>query len=127
MAAMRVRKLTTDREYYWSVRHSHPPCRDTLTLGRDNVRLRLVFAEGPGRIPSGGYTTGTGTVSTGDHHLNLHLPSVVRAFVEEAEKRGLFSRTSDADGWELFDAALARTTDLTAGRTTDPTPPTPTP
>jgi hypothetical protein len=48
---------------------------------------------------------------------------VVRAFVEEAEKRGLFGRTSDADGWELFDAVIDRTTD----RATDPTPPTPTP
>ncbi|MBP5939706.1 hypothetical protein F3K43_29865 [Streptomyces sp. LBUM 1476] len=109
MTAMRVRKLTTDREYYRSVRHSHPPCRDTLTLGRDNVRLRLVFAEGPGRIPSDVHM---GTVSTGGHYLNLHLPSVVRAFAEEAEKRGLFSRTSDADGWELFDAVIQRTTGL---------------
>ncbi|WP_416973331.1 hypothetical protein [Streptomyces sp. 4F14] len=113
---MRLRKITVGRDYHWSVRHAHPPCRDTLSLGRDNVRLRLVFAGGPGRIPSGGFTTGTGTVSTPDRHLNLRLPSVVRAFVEEAENRGLFGACSEVDGWELFDAAADRVRATTSDR-----------
>ncbi|MDX3384152.1 hypothetical protein PV682_22205 [Streptomyces niveiscabiei] len=112
MRARKTRKITVGRDYYWSVRHVHPPCQDVLSLNRDNVRLRLVFAEGPGRIPSGGFTTPGGTVSTPGHDLNLHLPSVVRAFVEEAENRGLFGRSSETDGWELFDAVVQRTTGL---------------
>ncbi|CAL9454330.1 putative protein OS=Streptomyces griseomycini OX=66895 GN=FHS37_000770 PE=4 SV=1 [Streptomyces griseomycini] len=97
--------------YLWSVRHRHStggPCREVLALTRDGVTTRLVFQGGEGRLvpdgflPSGAVALGKGAA------LNLHEPGVVRAFVDEAARRGLLTGSAELDGWDLFPAVAAR-------------------
>ncbi|MET8976079.1 hypothetical protein ABZX85_10710 [Streptomyces sp. NPDC004539] len=113
---MRLRKMTTpDRTYRWSVHHVHRarttglPCQEVLTLHRDGVRVRFVFEEGTGRwIQGSGYTDHSGSVSTAQHYLNLHLPSVARAFADESECRNLFRADTELNGWEHLPAVSDR-------------------
>ena len=110
----RRRSLTVDEgvTYLWTVRHRHgdgQPCREILTLHRDGVHTRIVFRTGDGRYAGDGYPTYSGGVGDAHHHLNLHEPGVVRAFVDEATRRGLLPHAGELDGWELFSAvALSR-------------------
>ena len=98
--------------YRWTVRHRHgdgQPCQETLTLHRDGVRTRIVFRTGDGRWAGGGYPGHSGGVGDAHHYLNLHEPGVVRAFVDEATRRGLLPGAGEVDGWELFGSvALSR-------------------
>jgi len=113
---MRLRKLTTtDRAYRWSVHHVHRahdtglPCQEVLTLHRDGVRVRFVFEEDSEHwVQGSSYLDHDGAVSTAQHYLNLHLPSVVRAFADEAEERDLFRANADADGWEYLPVVSER-------------------
>ncbi|SCL55812.1 hypothetical protein GA0070606_2502 [Micromonospora citrea] len=107
--------------YRWSVTHRHhvdrgddgwPRCGERLAVSRDGApgRLGILFMGGPGRAVPDGYLP-SGGVATGDGHLNLHRPGVVRALLDEALARGW--RPTDPghpewDGWDLFDAAVAR-------------------
>lgn len=116
----RVRKLVVDgttagetATYLWSVRHRHRtegPCAEVLSLTREGTTAtaRLVFRGGEERfvpdgfLPSGAVALGEGAA------LNLHEPGVVRAFVDEAARRGLLTGRAELDGWELFPAVAAR-------------------
>jgi hypothetical protein len=74
-------------------------------------RLDVVFAEGPGRLVSGGFHMHEGAVARGDDYLNLNRPGVVRALLDEALSRGWRPedpRRAEFDGWAMFDAVLAR-------------------
>ncbi|WP_318218515.1 hypothetical protein [Streptomyces sp. SCL15-6] len=112
----RLRKLVVDgtTTYVWSVRHRHSvtePCQEVLTLSRDGTRTRLLFRGGEGRFVPDGFLP-SGCVAVGDESLNLHEPGVVRAFADEAARRGLLGRPAELDGWDLFAAvAAARTAD----------------
>ncbi|MEH0544297.1 hypothetical protein QA802_14760 [Streptomyces sp. B21-105] len=119
MSGRRHRTLVVDETtvYGWTVRHRHgdgQPCREILTLHRDGLRTRIVFRDGEGRYSGGGgYGAHSGGVGDRRHHLNLHEPGVVRAFVDEAVRRGLLppdgGLDGELDGWELFTAvALSR-------------------
>ncbi|WP_077798806.1 hypothetical protein [Streptomyces sp. JHA26] len=110
----RLRKLVVDgaTAYVWSVRHRHSvtgPCQEVLALSRDGTRTRLVFRGGGGRYVPDGFLP-SGCVAVGDDSLNLHEPGVVRAFVDEAARRGLLDRSAELDGWELFPAVVAART-----------------
>ncbi|MFG3150843.1 hypothetical protein ACGF7W_02210 [Streptomyces sp. NPDC048219] len=123
----RQRRLVVDDRtaYPWSHRQKKGRdgvWRDALTLYRDGVRVRFVFlAGGPG---SGRYTTEghpwfEGCVGDGRGNLlNLREPGVVRAFVDEAGRRGLLpgagGRPVELDGWELFPAAASALDEQTA-------------
>ncbi|MFD5004925.1 hypothetical protein ACFWMV_18670 [Streptomyces mutabilis] len=108
----RLRRLVVDgaaTAYVWSVRHRHSvtgPCQEVLTLSRDGTRTRLLFRGGGGRHVPDGFLP-SGCVALGDAAVNLHEPGVVRAFVDEAARRGLLDRSADLDGWELFPAVVA--------------------
>ncbi len=108
--------------YVWTVRHRHgdgQPCREVLTLHRGGKRTHIVFRDGEGRYSGGGGYGHSGGVGDRHHHLNLHEPGVVRAFVDEAAKRELLPMDGELDGWELFTAvALSR-----AGAATAEVPP----
>ncbi|MFH8799617.1 hypothetical protein ACH4F6_08490 [Streptomyces sp. NPDC017936] len=108
----RLRRLTVDESttYRWTVRHRHVDdggCQEVLTLHRDGVRTRIVLRSGEGRYAGGGYPGHSGGVGDRDHHLNLHEPGTVRAFVAEALRRGLLPYEGELDGWELFRAVAA--------------------
>ncbi len=95
--------------FLWSVRHRHSvtePCQEVLTLSRDGTRIRPLFRGGAGRAVPDGFPP-SGRVALGDAGLNLHEPGVVRAFVDEAARRGLLERSADLDGWELYRAVAA--------------------
>ncbi|MYR45120.1 hypothetical protein [Streptomyces sp. SID5910] len=107
----RLRKLVVDETavYRWSVSHRHStegPCAEVLTLGRDGTTTRLVFLGGQGRFVPDGWLH-SGCVAIGEASLNLHEPGVVRAFVDEAARRGLLGGPAEVDGWELFPAVAA--------------------
>lgn len=97
--------------YLWSVRHRHStedPCREVLVLTRGTTTTHLVFRGGEGRFVPDGFLP-SGAVALGDHPvLNLHEPGVVRAFVDEAVRRGLLGGPAELDGWDLFPAVSAR-------------------
>ncbi|MEU3251565.1 hypothetical protein [Streptomyces sp. NPDC006997] len=112
----RLRRLVVDERtaYDWTLRHSHAPdggCRETLTLYRDpRTVTRIAFGSGEGRYVAEGYWY-SGSVTDGRGNLlNLHEPGVVRAFVDEADRRGLLAApgagTVEVDGWELFRAVV---------------------
>ncbi|MFG2571445.1 hypothetical protein [Streptomyces sp. NPDC048481] len=129
MSDRRRRTLVVDATtaYVWTVRHRHGdglPCREILTLGRDGRRTRIVFPDGEGRSSGGGGYGHSGGVSDREHYLNLHEPGVVRAFVDEAVRRGLLGQGGELDGWELFPAvveavALSRAAAATPGAPPD--------
>ncbi|MFB8771414.1 hypothetical protein [Streptomyces broussonetiae] len=111
-----LRRLVIDERtaYDWTLRHSHGEdgaCRETLTLYRDrHTATRIVFRSGEGRYVAEGYWY-SGSVTDGHGNLlNLHEPGVVRAFVDEADRRGLLAEpgagTVEVDGWELFRAVV---------------------
>ncbi|MFE6283532.1 hypothetical protein [Streptomyces sp. NPDC057877] len=113
----RLRRLVIDEgtAYDWTLRHSHAAdggCRETLSLYRDRRTVtRIVFGSGEGRYVAEGYWF-SGSVTDGRGNLlNLHEPGVVRAFVDEAARRGLLAEpgagTVELDGWELFRAVVA--------------------
>ncbi|MEF9903782.1 hypothetical protein [Streptomyces sp. P9-A2] len=119
----RLRRLVVDGPvtggtavYLWSVRHRHStedPCQEVLTLHGDGRTARLVFRGGEGRfVPDGFLHSGCVAVS-GQGTLNLHEPGVVRAFIDEAARRGLLPGagsgpgSAELDGWELFPAVAA--------------------
>lgn len=108
----RRRTLVVDETtaYTWTVRHRHGdgrPCREILTLSRDGRHTRIVFQDGEGRYSGGGAYTHSGGVGHRGHHLNLHEPGVVRAFVDEAVRRELLPADGEVDGWDLFAAVAA--------------------
>ncbi|MET7284624.1 hypothetical protein [Streptomyces sp. NPDC005573] len=111
--------------YRWRVRHRHTAgsdCREVLTLYRDGVPLRIVFRAGPGRVAGGGYPGHTGLVfDASDHQANLYEPGVVRAFLDEALRRGVpAGRAAELDGWELLPAvAVSRAAGATPGAPPD--------
>jgi hypothetical protein len=102
--------------FLWSVRHEHhgepgryEDCREVLTLRRPGAlgRLRVVFAQRPGRLVPDGRTP-AGTVGVpGGPRLDLHEPGTVRALLDAVRSRG--GRvggdwTDEVDGWTLFHA-----------------------
>ncbi|WP_406305109.1 hypothetical protein OHA61_26345 [Streptomyces sp. NBC_00885] len=118
-ANRKVRRLVVgDTIHLWSVRHRHQDstgehCAEVLSLGREGTqtRLRLVFRAGPGRLTPDAYLPSGTVADDRDHWLNLHEPGVVRRFVDEAEARGVLpadGRTTELDGWPLFDAVVSR-------------------
>ncbi|MBL3669415.1 hypothetical protein JL475_26210 [Streptomyces sp. M2CJ-2] len=115
----RLRRLVVDgtttgetTAYLWSVRHRHRtdgPCQEVLALTREGTTatVHLVFRGGEGRLVPDGFLH-SGAVALGGHAaLNLHEPGVVRAFVDEAVRRGLLTGAAELDGWELFPAVAA--------------------
>ena len=64
-----------------------------------------------------------GGVGNRHHHLNLHRPGVVRAFVDEAVRRELLSLEGELDGWELFPAVAASVALSRAAAATPEVPP----
>lgn len=113
------RLVVEDGTFVWTLRHKHLPnaavnreCREVLGLQRDGKRGRLevVFRAGPGRAVGDGCFSGQIGIVDGVW-LNLHMPGVVRAVLDEAVQRGW---RADApalvrvDGWELVDAVAAR-------------------
>ncbi|WP_181384058.1 hypothetical protein [Streptomyces sp. NWU49] len=120
MSERRVRRLVTEGAtagetvtYRWSVRHRHNtegPCAEVLVLTRGTTTTHLVFRGGEGRLVPDDFLH-SGAVALGEHAaLNLHEPGVVRAFVDEALRRGLLEGPAELDGWELFPAVAARRT-----------------
>ncbi|GGV66185.1 hypothetical protein GCM10010277_73860 [Streptomyces longisporoflavus] len=93
-------------------------CRQTLTLSPQPAgtggRLRIVFADGPGRYVPGGAPFGSGDVGfTRGAALNLHEPGAVRALLDVALARGWQPEERQAvevDGWLLLEAAAAART-----------------
>lgn len=115
----RIRRLVVDdtapggmTAYLWSVRHRHhtgEPCHEVLALTREGTTTttHLVFRGGEGRFVPDGFLH-SGAVALGGHAaLNLHEPGVVRAFVDEAVRRGLLGGAAELDGWDLFPAVAA--------------------
>ncbi|GAA1624201.1 hypothetical protein GCM10009679_31520 [Saccharothrix algeriensis] len=108
--------------YRWTVSHTHRvevvdgvrrlhDCSDHVRLGRDGApgRLNVVFAEGPGRVVSGGGYTHAGAVSRDGDYLNLNRPGVVRAVLDEALHRGWQpEQHAELDGWAMYDGVLTR-------------------
>ncbi|WP_052849747.1 hypothetical protein [Streptomyces avicenniae] len=119
MSDTRTRRLVVgDTVWWWSVRHRHAPphCGDVLSLRRDGTRgtLRLVFRQGPGRFGADALTP-SGTVGDGRTWLNLHLPRVVRRFLDAAVADGLIPTVPgpvERDGWPLFDTLAAAPPDV---------------
>ncbi|WP_166021655.1 hypothetical protein [Streptomyces chilikensis] len=121
------RRLVADgRTYLWRHRHSHRrpdggravDCRQVLTLSTlptrpatAGGRLRIVFADGPGRLVPGGAYTGSGHVGlVAGAVLNLHEPGAVRALLDVALARGWQPDVPgevEVDGWSLLDEAAA--------------------
>lgn len=108
--------------YHWSHRQKRGRDgvrRDALTLYRDGdgdgVRVRFVFLPGgpdSGRLTSEGHHWFEGCVADGRGNLlNQREPGVVRALVDEADRRGLLPAPGGApvelDGWDLFPAVAA--------------------
>lgn len=109
--------------FVWRVTHEHhvradaPPgegrCREVLTIagdGRHAGRLRLEFTDGPTR--NAGYPQ-AGVVWRSDGsgaEVNLNLPRVARAAVEEAMADGWRPDGPGRviDGWALLDRLAAR-------------------
>ncbi|MFH8491183.1 hypothetical protein [Streptomyces longisporoflavus] len=93
-------------------------CRQILTLSLQPVgtggRLRIAFADGPGRYVPGGAPFGSGDVGfTRGADLNLHEPGAVRALLDVALARGWRPekrQTVEVDGWLLLEAAAAART-----------------
>ncbi|MGW3143755.1 hypothetical protein ACWDG1_03510 [Streptomyces sp. NPDC001177] len=107
----RLRRLVVEGAVYrWTVRHRHTDgedCREVLTLYRNGVPTRIVFRAGEGRIVSAGAYWHSGCVAeAGGVPLNLHEPGVVRAFVDEARRRGTLPGPAELDGWELCSAVV---------------------
>ncbi|MFD0207744.1 hypothetical protein ACFYRD_00450 [Streptomyces hirsutus] len=96
--------------HLWSVRHRHStegPCQEVLALHGGGRTTRLVFRGGGGRsVPDGFLHSGCAAVR-GQGTPNLHEPGVVRAFVDEAARRGLLAGAAELDGRELFPAVAA--------------------
>ena len=116
----KTRRLIGDGgTFVWTLRHKHLPnqlmdrqCRDVLGIRRegDTGRLEVVFRGGPGRAVGDGCYRGQVGIVDGVW-LNLHMPGVVRAVLEEARERG-WNPGNPAlvrvDGWELVAAVAAR-------------------
>ncbi|MDT6981864.1 hypothetical protein ACFSUJ_10725 [Streptomyces lusitanus] len=115
-----VRKLVMDDDavggtvvHLWSVRHRHRtdgPCAEVLSLTREGTTatVRLVFRGGEGRFVPDGFLPSGAVALGGSAALNLHEPGVVRAFADEAGRRGLLHGPAELDGWDLFPQVAAR-------------------
>jgi hypothetical protein len=130
MPHRKSRRLGIGTDYYrWFVGHAHEPledplerdktCREVLVIRREGShgRLHIVFAVGDGNLVRDGWLVHAGEVRHADGRgLNLNQPGVVRALLDQAIAGGwdpFANRTTDLDGWSLFDAAYA---DTTSGR-----------
>ncbi|UJA08094.1 hypothetical protein HGI09_44110 [Streptomyces collinus] len=125
----RLRRLAgpDGESWWWRVGHRHradgAPCQETLVLYRDGrtdrPAARLVFRGGPGRVAGSEAYSHSGLVS--DEHgntANLHLPSVVRAFVDVVRARetaGGEAHCGEMDGWPLLPAAVRYAAAATPG------------
>ncbi|MEU4032666.1 hypothetical protein [Streptomyces collinus] len=125
----RLRRLAgPDGElWWWRVGHRHRtdggPCQETLVLYRDGrtdrPAARFVFRGGPGRVAGSDAYSHSGLVI--DEHgntANLHLPSVVRAFVDEMrarEQAGGEMDRGEVDGWALLPAVVRCAAGATPG------------
>ncbi|WP_333775164.1 hypothetical protein [Streptomyces sp. IBSBF 3136] len=108
--------------WWWRVGHRHRPdggpCQETLVLYRDGradrPAARLVFRGGPGRVAGSDPYSHSGLVI--DEHGNaadLHLPSVVRAFVDEVRARERAG--GEVDGWALLPSVVRCAAEATPG------------
>ncbi|MEU0880168.1 hypothetical protein ABZ345_16330 [Lentzea sp. NPDC005914] len=115
MGRHKFRKLVVgDDRFIWTVGHG---CREY----RELVRFRkfgsaghvlVVFRSRPaeGHFTSDEYDNGTAKHADG-RHLNLHLPGVARALMDEVISRGWQPDSTghvEMDGWDLFDAVTFR-------------------
>ncbi|MET9214571.1 MULTISPECIES: hypothetical protein [unclassified Nocardia] len=110
--------LAGDKTYRWTLSHRHEvtgeasyrDCREILTVRSEGSRtqLRIVFADGPNRLVAGTYLHSGGVLRLDDNaYLNLHRPGVVRTLIDLALTGGAdVGRTTELDGWQLFDQAL---------------------
>lgn len=106
--------------YLWGVGHFHRPgpkdCNEFVWIRREGShgRLLVVFAAGDGHLVYDGYPLHSGEVQHADDRgLNLNQPGVARALLDAAIAGGwdpLANRTTELDGWSLFDTAYANTT-----------------
>ncbi|WAX80138.1 hypothetical protein [Streptomyces sp. KMM 9044] len=117
----RLRRLVVDGSvaggataHLWSVRHRHSTeesCQEVLSLHRGERTTRLVFRGSEGRFVPDGFLHPGCVALGGQAGLNLHEPGVVRAFADEAARRGLLTGSgsgfAELDGWELFPAVAA--------------------
>lgn len=78
-----------------------------LALHRDGRTTHLVFRGGEGRFVPDGFLHSGCVAVRGQGTPNPHEPGVVRAFVDEAARRGLLTGAAELDGWELFLAVAA--------------------
>lgn len=111
--------IVGDSTFVWTLRHKHLPnqamdrrCRDVLGIQRAGElgRLEITFQSGPGRAVGDGCYSGQIGIIDGIW-LNLHMPGVVRAVLDEATERGWHVDSPAlvrVDGWELVDAVAAR-------------------
>lgn len=103
-------------QYFWRVGHRHiDGCEEILRLRQSGSAAGLTLSFRPDatrHVPDGGVSS-SGGIWTGDRHLNLHEPGVVRAFLDAAVRRGWLSQArweGSRDGWDLFDEVYASRT-----------------
>ncbi|MFF5492416.1 hypothetical protein [Streptomyces aquilus] len=117
----RLRRLVVDERttYLWNFRQrkgADGVWRDIVTLHRGGRRIRFVFrpgGPGSGRYVSEGHPWFQGWAMDGQGAgINLREPGVVRALLDEADRRGLLlPGERELDGWELF-AAVAEAVEV---------------
>lgn len=108
----RLRRLVLDENtsYLWTFRQKKGPdgvWQDIVTLLRGRDRTRMLFRSGgpsSGRYVSAGDVWFQGCAVDGrGTGINLREPAVVRALLDEADRRGLLlPGDRELDGWELF-------------------------
>ena len=116
------RLVASDIVFIWSLRHKHLPhqpmnrqCREVLGIRREGERgrLEIVFRSGPNHAVGDGCYSGQVGVVNGVW-LNLHMPGVVRALLDEAIEGGWNTREPTLlrlDGWGLIDAVAGKLED----------------
>jgi hypothetical protein len=115
MTRRRSRRLTVGPDRFrWTVGHRHggpsgADCQEVLTVFRAEPaggHLRFAFPLNGAVVHEGGvWRPGDGG------YLNLNLPGTVRAFLDEALAAGhslTVGAAAEVDGWQFFDAVLAR-------------------
>lgn len=116
MAQRRFRWLVAgEHRYLWTVGHSHTDQTDCAELVRfrregSNGDLLVVFQARDGHTVAD-YLQHQGTARHADRrYLNLNLPSVSRALLDEAIARGWRADSNahaEMDGWDMFDVVFA--------------------
>ena len=116
------RLVIGDNVFIWSLRHKHLPdrsanhrCREVLGIRREEERGRLefVFRSGPGHAVGDGCYSGQVGIVNGVW-LNLHMPGVVRALLDQAIERGWHPAAPTLltiNGWTFADAIASRLAD----------------